>query len=195
MRRYRDDDRLTSIVTGDRPELSVLSVLDRIAGVLARFHENAERSWAISAQGKPGAIERRWDENLSELKHYAATASSGLSDPCISRIKYLVAEFISGRAALLTNRIEGRCILDGHADLLADDIFCPGGEPALLDCLEFDDQLRFVDRIDDAAFLAMDLEFLGRRDLWDYSSVATSHTREMPPRRRCEISILAIAPS
>ena len=35
----------------------------------------------------------------------------------------------------------------------------------LFDCLEFDDHLRYVDVIDDAAFLAMDLEFLGRRDL------------------------------
>ena len=38
----------------------------------------------------------------------------------------------------------------------------------MLDCLEFDDQLRYVDGIDDAAFLAMDLEFLGRKDLGDY---------------------------
>nr|MDT0526550.1 AAA family ATPase [Streptomyces sp. DSM 41633] len=30
---------------------------------------------------------------------------------------------------------------------------------------EFDDRLRYVDGIDDAAFLAMDLEFLGRADL------------------------------
>ena len=35
----------------------------------------------------------------------------------------------------------------------------------MLDCLEFDDRLRYVDGIDDAAFLAMDLEFLGREDL------------------------------
>src|SRR5262249_49576432 len=49
-----------------------------------------------------------------------------------------------------------------------DDIFCVDGEPALLDCLEFDDKLRYVDRIDEAAFLAMDLEFLGRNDLGDY---------------------------
>jgi uncharacterized protein len=40
--------------------------------------------------------------------------------------------------------------------------------PALLDCLEFDDRLRYVDGIDDAAFLAMDLEFLGRKDLGVY---------------------------
>ncbi len=41
------------------------------------------------------------------------------------------------------------------------------GEPALLDCLEFEDELRYLDH-DDAAFLAMDLEFLGRKDLGDY---------------------------
>ncbi len=59
-------------------------------------------------------------------------------------------------------------IVDGHGDLLADDIFCVPDGPLLLDCLEFDDHLRYVDGIDDAAFLAMDLEFLGRKDLADY---------------------------
>jgi hypothetical protein len=168
MRRYREDDRLASIVTGDWPEQSVLGVLDRIAGVLARFHENAERSWVISAQGKPDAIEGRWHENLSELKRYAVKASSGLSGPSLSRIQRLVTEFILGRVALLASRIEDGCVLDGHGDLLADDIFCPDGQLAVLDCLEFDDELRFVDRIDDASFLAMDLEFLGRRDFAEY---------------------------
>ena len=66
---------------------------------------------------------------------------------------------------LFAGRISDRRIVDGHADLLADDIFCLPDGPALLDCLEFDDRLRYVDGIDDAAFLAMDLEFLGRPDL------------------------------
>ena len=38
----------------------------------------------------------------------------------------------------------------------------------ILDCLEFDDRLRYVDTIDDAAFLAMDLEFLGATDMARY---------------------------
>ncbi|PRC60772.1 hypothetical protein C6A85_16165, partial [Mycobacterium sp. ITM-2017-0098] len=46
--------------------------------------------------------------------------------------------------------------------------FCTDEGPMLLDCLEFDDTLRYVDGIDDAAFLAMDLEFLGRPDLADF---------------------------
>jgi len=168
MRRYRDEDRLASIVTNEQPGQSAQGVLDRIASMLARFHEQAERGQVISEQGKRSAIVQRWQENLSELNRYAATSSSGLSDRSLSRIKHLAAECTSGRAALLNQRIDEGCIVDGHADLLADDIFCVGKEPALLDCLEFDDELRYVDRIDDAAFLAMDLEFLGRKDLGDY---------------------------
>src|SRR5262249_12863686 len=38
----------------------------------------------------------------------------------------------------------------------------------ILDCLEFDDKLRYVDTIDDAAFLAMDLEFLGAPDMANF---------------------------
>jgi uncharacterized protein len=168
LRRYRDEDRLASMVTRGRPDGSVQVVLDRIAGVLASFHERAERSRLIDAQGNVFAIDQRWRENLSELHRYAGMAISAISDESIERIEHLAAEFISGRALLFTRRIKEGCIVDGHGDLLADDIFCVDGEPALLDCLEFDDELRYVDRIDDAAFLAMDLEFLGRKDLGDY---------------------------
>jgi uncharacterized protein len=167
MRRYHDEDRLASIVARGAEE-SVHRILDTIAGVLARFHEHAERSRVINAQGEVGATGRRWRENLSELNHYAEKSISAVSFESLSRIQRLSAEFIAGREPLFTRRIDEGCIVDGHADLLADDIFCVDGEPALLDCLEFDDELRYVDRIDDAAFLAMDLEFLGRKDLGDY---------------------------
>jgi uncharacterized protein len=167
MRRYHDDDRLAAMVTRG-PDESVQEVLDTIAAVLARFHENSERSRVINAQGKVGAVNGRWRENLSELNRYAGTSISGASFEPLSRIQRLATEFALGRGPLFERRIEEGCIVDGHGDLLADDIFCADGEPALLDCLEFDDKLRYVDRIDDAAFLAMDLEFLGRKDLADY---------------------------
>ena len=167
MRRYHDDDRLASTVARG-PDESVHVVLDTIAAVLARFHDNAERSQVINAQGKVGAVNRRFRENLSELNHYASTSLAGAFFASLARIQRLADDFALGRASLFQRRIEDGCIVDGHGDLLADDVFSVDGEPALLDCLEFDDKLRYVDRIDDAAFLAMDLEFLGRKDLGDY---------------------------
>lgn len=167
MRRYHEDDRLATIVTDSADEY-VHNALDAIAGVLARFHEKAGRSAAIDCQGKVGAVDGRWRENLLELNRHAGGSMSELSFDSLARIQRLATEFVSGRAPLFRRRIDERCIVDGHADLLADDIFYVDGAPALLDCLEFDDNLRFVDRIDDAACLAMDLEFLGRKDFGDY---------------------------
>jgi predicted kinase len=69
---------------------------------------------------------------------------------------------------LYRQRIEAHRVVDGHGDLQSQDIFCTAEGPVLLDCLEFDDTLRYVDGLDDAAFLAMDLEFLGRRDLAEF---------------------------
>jgi aminoglycoside phosphotransferase family enzyme/predicted kinase len=168
MRRYHDEDRLASMVTRDRDGSgeSVRGALDTVAAMLARFHERAERSQVINAQGEAGAIDRRWRENLSELNRYVDTLD--ISGETVSRIQRLADEFISGREPLFAHRIEEGLIVDGHGDLLADDIFCVQGEPALLDCLEFDDELRYVDCVDDAAFLAMDLEFLGHKDLGDH---------------------------
>ena len=135
MRRHRDDDRLACMVKRDQPDQSVEGLLDNIAGVLARFHAQAEWSPVISAQGKISAIDQRWHENLSELNRYAAEKISGLSGRCLSRIKNPAAEYAIGCWALFTGRIDEGCIVDGYADLLVHDIFCVDGEPGLLDCL------------------------------------------------------------
>ena len=92
MRRYRDSDRLASLVTRGK---SVEGVLDRIADMLASFHQRGERSRLIDAQGSVDAIDQRWRENLSELHRYAEMPVSGVSGDSIDRMEHLVAEFTS----------------------------------------------------------------------------------------------------
>lgn len=162
MRRYPDSRRLASLVTQGEP---VEDHLVFIAEKLARFHAHAARGGSIDACATADAITARWQENLDELHRHAGAV---LPRESIDEVQRLVTQFVAGRAVLVAERITDRRIVDGHADLLADDIFCMSEGPVLLDCLEFDDRLRYVDGIDDAAFLAMDLEFLGRKDLGDY---------------------------
>ena len=159
MRRYGDGTRLASMVKNGQP---VHDQLRAIAETLARFHTDAARGRAIDAQSTVGAVAARWQENLEELQRYPDTV---VSHRAVREVQRLATQFVSGRASLFALRITERRIVDGHADLLADDIFCTPEELAILDCLEFDDNLRYVDTIDDAAFLAMDIEFLGREDL------------------------------
>ena len=51
-----------------------------------------------------------------------------------------------------TKRIRSGCVLDGHGDLLADDIYCLDDGPRILDCLEFSDRLRWGDVLYDVGF-------------------------------------------
>jgi len=162
MRRHPDRCRLATMV---RSGADVTGPLSAIAGVLARFHAGARRGGEVDAEARIDAVSARWQENLTELTRYANGVVPGLDADGVAEIERCAMAFLAGRSALFEQRIADRRIVDGHADLLADDIFCLPEGPELLDCLEFDDRLRYVDGIDDAAFLAMDLEFLGRTDL------------------------------
>lgn len=160
MNRYPDAVRLSTRVAADLE--TVRAEVERVAVVLADFHRSARRGREIDAQARVLAIKRRWDDNLAELEKFTGAVASAAA---VRQIKELAHRYIRGRAVLFADRISLRRIVDGHGDLLADDIFCVDGYPNLLDCMDFDDRLRYVDGLDDAAFLAMDLEFLGRPDL------------------------------
>ena len=162
MRRHPDDRRLATLA---RRGADISGELAAVASVLARFHAGAVRGPRIDDEARVAAVTGRWQENIAELRRYADDVVPGLDGVAVAEIGELATQFIAGRTALFAARIAGERIVDGHADLLADDIFCLSAGPELLDCLEFDDRLRYVDVIDDAAFLAMDLEYLGRPEL------------------------------
>lgn len=159
MRRYPDRIRLRSMVERGAPTEQHLRAL---AEVLAQFHADAECSEQIAEGGSVAKVAERWQENLSELDRYTGDV---VAADAVCEARRLAMRYIAGRGPLFSARMQEHRVIDGHGDLLADDIFCTTDGPVPMDCLEFDDQLRYVDGIDDAAFLAMDLEFLGRRDL------------------------------
>lgn len=159
MRRMPESRRLSTLVaTGEieRDHLAELAVM------LAQFHRNAARGPAIDRAGTPDALRRRWEILLNGLR---SRPPDELEPAVVARIERLALRFIDGRAPLLTERIAAGRILDGHGDLLTEDIFALRDGFRILDCLDFDDSLRYVDGLDDAAFLAMDLEFRGRTEL------------------------------
>jgi uncharacterized protein len=162
MKRHPDSSRLATMV---RRNEQVAEQLTAIAEVLARFHESAERGGPVETQGTVAAVKTRWAANIAELQQFVGTV---VDQPRLEAVERLAVQFIAGRVQLFTGRVRAKRIVDGHGDLLADDIFCLPDRPEMLDCLEFDDNLRYLDTIDDAAFLTMDLEFLGREDLGEF---------------------------
>ena len=159
MRRMPERTRLTTLVR-DGAELT--AVMDRIARMMATFHATARRAPEIDAAARPPAILERWESTFADVRRDSTTV---LAAADVDRADHLVHGFLTGRDRLFQDRIRHGRIVDGHGDLLCDDIFCLPDGPRVLDCLEFDDRLRFVDGLDDIAFLAMDLEHLGALSL------------------------------
>jgi uncharacterized protein len=159
MRRMPAGRRLANLV---RRGQAVGEPLRYLARQLAVQHAAAKRGSEIARQGSRDALLGRWRDNLTEIRQLAEARDG---EPDVTDIERLAERFLAGREPLLADRMQAGRIVDGHGDLLAEDIFCLDDGPRILDCLEFDDRLRWLDGLDDASFLAMDLDRLGRPDL------------------------------
>ncbi|MGW6544256.1 bifunctional aminoglycoside phosphotransferase/ATP-binding protein [Streptomyces massasporeus] len=155
MRRMPAGRRLSHLV---REGVAVDDVLRAVARHLAAWHADAPRSREVDEQGTRDALSSRWEAGFQQVR---ALADDGVGPDGMAEAERLVRRYLAGRKRLFDSRIEQGRVVDGHGDLLAEDIFCLDDGPRVLDCLEFDDHLRYVDGLDDAAFLAMDLEQLG----------------------------------
>ncbi|MFF9113552.1 MULTISPECIES: AAA family ATPase [unclassified Streptomyces] len=162
MRRMPADRRLSRLV---REGVAVDDVLRAVARHLAAWHAEAPRGRDVAEQGTRDALSSRWEASFAQVD---ALAADGFAPEGVTEVERLVRRYLVGRERLFDARIEQGRVVDGHGDLLAEDVFCLDDGPRVLDCLEFDDHLRYVDGLDDAAFLAMDLEQLGAPDAAAY---------------------------
>ena len=70
------------------------------------------------------------------------------------------ADFLANHGDLLEARAAQGRIVEGHGDLRPEHVFLDG-EPQVIDCLEFDRDLRLLDPVDELAFLGLECERLG----------------------------------
>lgn len=159
MRRLPPSRRLSALAAAGQP---VADGLRGLARLLAAFHARAATSPEITAAASRDALAARWEANAAEMARFTGP----VFDPAVAeRVITLARRYLAGRGPLFAARAAAGRARDGHGDLLADDIFLLDDGPRVLDCLDFDDALRWDDVLADVAFLAMDLERLGRPDL------------------------------
>ncbi|GEO42523.1 hypothetical protein SAE02_66710 [Skermanella aerolata] len=68
--------------------------------------------------------------------------------------------FLANHGRLLQERAAQGRIVEGHGDLRPEHVFLDG-EPRIIDCLEFDRDLRLLDPVDELAYLGLECERLG----------------------------------
>jgi uncharacterized protein len=159
MRRLPSECRLSTLaargaVTGDE--------LEALARLLSEFHIASSHAGPVARAAEPDAVLGRWEQNAEVLSSSSTDESTlALSDAVLAQAR----AYVAGRRLLFFDRAERGKSCDGHGDLLADDIYLLEDGPRVLDCLDFDDGLRWGDVVADVAFLAMDLEHRGHAEL------------------------------
>ncbi|MGD0380374.1 MAG: AAA family ATPase [Acidimicrobiales bacterium] len=160
MRRLPAERSLAHLVSCE-PEAVWGAELRGVARVVADFHARADRSPQISAIASIGTVSDQFEANVAATARFVGP----ILDPSThDAVVEAIRRYLSGREPLFTARMAAGQICDGHGDLQADDIYCLDDGPRILDCLEFDGRLRCGDVAADVAFLAMDLERLGKAE-------------------------------
>ncbi len=153
-----------------RDALSLLA-----GGALGEHHvdANAARIAAFHAQNGLGApapfSPEAWIERVAGPVR-ESFGEIGRTGPFAARARGAAARaetLLARHAQRFERRRTAGRVVDGHGDLHLAHVWFErdDAKPLAIDCLEFRDDYRQIDAASDVAFLAMDLEYRGRRDL------------------------------
>ena len=135
--------------------------IDELAAVLAAFHAGLPVAPTAAGYGTLAEILAPAEQNFIQLKDL-------LPETDLGQLMLLQASeqrcFAECRARFEARRLAG-FVREGHGDLHLSNIVLLAGLPVAFDSLEFDPHLRWIDVMNDIAFLLMDLHFHQRGDL------------------------------
>ncbi|MBI1735133.1 MAG: AAA family ATPase [Candidatus Rokubacteria bacterium] len=137
------------------------ALLEAIGHVVARFHAGAATGGEIDELAGLPTIHRNWAENFEQTADFG----EALLRPAWRRqLRSYVDAFLDAGAARFAVRVASGHARDCHGDLQAAHVCCV--DPLqIFDCIEFNHRFRYADTASEIAFLAMDLDRLGRPDL------------------------------
>ncbi len=151
--------------------------LRRVAETLAAFYQRAPR-----ANVSEGDYRLRFIREVEEIGRDLAEISS-VSNNRIDAISTELLGFVRLRADLLDARVRDGRIVEAHGDLRPEHV-CLLSEPVIIDCLEFDPELRLLDPADELSFLTVECELAGGPPFIEQVLFETysERTSDRPPR-------------
>jgi len=136
--------------------------LDRLVATLGRFYRHVARAYV-----SPAAELVTWHRNISRDCRTLLDPRFDLPSGLVRSVERVQRRFLDRRGGVLARRAKERRIVDGHGDLRPEHIWLTDGVK-IIDCLEFNAQLRTVDPFDEIAYLSLECERLGAAWVGDY---------------------------
>ena len=136
--------------------------IDRLAALIARFHGQAPVATGSDRLGAPETVLAAARQNFEQLLARRLRTRDTAALRALER--WTDREFAALRETLAGRKRDG-FVRECHGDLHLRNIALLDGEPVPFDCIEFNDELRWIDVMNEVAFLMMDLEDRRRGDL------------------------------
>ncbi|BAN69737.1 bifunctional aminoglycoside phosphotransferase/ATP-binding protein [endosymbiont of unidentified scaly snail isolate Monju] len=160
--------------TLDRAHEIAPAQIDAIADCLAHFHRDIPKAPPESDYGTPAAVRAPVEGNFAALRRLDPPPSSrallDVLEPRLQRLGERLEPHFSARR-------EAGHIRECHGDLHLGNIAWMNEAPLIFDAIEFDPGLRFIDPVNELAFLAMDLHHRGQSALaWRLLDRWLTHT-------------------
>ena len=127
--------------------------LAALSAVLAAFFKRARRV-PMEAARYEKVLRARTLRNARDLR----APDLGLNRATIDAVSRAQLAFLTDATPLVAPR--GATLIDGHGDLRPEHV-CLASRPCVIDCLEFDPELRRLDPAEEIAFLALECAHLG----------------------------------
>ncbi len=132
--------------------------IDDLARKLAKLHQDAAIAPIESRWGVHDALVKTADENLAEL---AALTAHGKEKSNIDAIRLWQIAAHQRLNNIFDNRKLQGFVRQCHGDLHSANILTLKGQVTLFDCIEFSERLRWIDLMNDLAFICMELQCHG----------------------------------
>lgn len=159
MRQFPANVLLSNLI--DRGDLRE-SHLDRMARNIASFHQKATVAEVDSEYGTLQAVQKPVQENFQQIRHQIDDTLLLTQLDAIERWSKQAAENLQTE---FIKRKQAGFIRECHGDLHLGNITLWNEEIIPFDCIEFNENLRWIDVLSEIAFLIMDIDDHQRPDL------------------------------
>jgi len=136
--------------------------VDALAALIADFHAGATPAGPVDRFGAPDTIIWAALQNFEQIMPRLRLARHKEAAQLLR--EWTEREGAARRGDFTARKRAGR-VRECHGDLHLGNIVFTGGRPLPFDCLEFNDELRWIDVLNEVAFVVMDLHDRGRPDL------------------------------
>jgi uncharacterized protein len=154
------------------------SDIKKLAEVIVRFHKRT----SVISNVDPLNIQQKFNDLANEIDFLGEQVGVWCKDLIRSAI-HQSDDFLKKNKDLLHARLTDGFFRDGHGDLHSKNIFLLP-EPVIFDCIEFNDEYREIDVLNEVAFLCMDLDAFGKQELAD---LFITHYNELFPTMPTEV--------